>query len=133
MRSEVYSTCSVCVCVCLLSHISPLERLFVLKKKIVWVFLETTLFKTYGVKCKRKRTNILISSSLLWLNCDHVFWFNVHRSTSNYCMREYKHAYCSGQRYSTSSSVQSQLSTCTFQHLHTHVIYAESSALQCIY
>ena len=51
MRSEGY--CSwVCLCVCLLSHISPLERLFVLKtlsrtqratkvKKFVGVFSET--------------------------------------------------------------------------------------------
>ena len=31
MRSEGYCSCRVCVCVCLLSHISPLERLFVLK------------------------------------------------------------------------------------------------------
>ena len=31
MRSEGYCSCRVCVCVCLLSHISLLERLFVLK------------------------------------------------------------------------------------------------------
>ena len=51
---------SVCVCVCLLSQISPLERLFVLKilslsgqrrSKICGVFSETAPFKSYGVIC----------------------------------------------------------------------------------
>ena len=51
MRSEGYCSRSVCVSVCLLSHISPTERLFVLKtlsrtqratkvKKIVGIFLK---------------------------------------------------------------------------------------------
>ena len=51
---------------------------------------------------------MLIRSSLLWLNSDRVFLFDVQRSTSGYCMREYKHAYCSAQSYSASSSVQTQ-------------------------
>ena len=52
---------SVCLCVCLLSHISPLERLLVLKilshstgnrgQKICGVFSETAPFKRYGVIC----------------------------------------------------------------------------------
>ena len=55
---------SVCLCVCLLSHISLLERLFVLKilsctqrateVKICGVFFETAPFKSYGVKHKLK-------------------------------------------------------------------------------
>ena len=101
------------MCVCLLSHISPLERLFVLKilsrtqrttkiKKFVF-FFQTAPFKSYGVKRKRK-SQLLIR----WLTRDQVFLFDVQRSTSGYCMREYKHAYCSGQYYSASSSVQSQ-------------------------
>ena len=57
---------SVCLCVCLLSHISPTERLFVLKtlsrtqratkvKKFVhWDLLETTAFKSYAAKHERK-------------------------------------------------------------------------------
>ena len=51
---------------------------------------------------------MLIRSSLLWLTHDQVFLFDVQRSTSGYCMREYKYAYCSGQSYSASSSVHSQ-------------------------
>ena len=51
---------------------------------------------------------MLIRSSLLWLSRNQVFLFDVQQSTSGYCMREYKHAYCSGQSYSASSSVQSQ-------------------------
>ena len=66
------------------------------------------MFKSYGLKSS-VRANILIRSSLLWLTCDQVFLFDVQRSTSSYCMREQKHVYCSGQSYSASSSVQSQL------------------------
>ena len=51
---------------------------------------------------------MLIRSSLLWLTCDQVFLFDVQRSTSDYSMKEYKHAYCSGQSHSASSNVQSQ-------------------------
>ena len=51
---------------------------------------------------------MLIRSSLLWLTRDQVFLFDVQRGTSGYCMREYKHTYCSGKSYSASSSVQSQ-------------------------
>ena len=56
---------SVCLSVCLLSHISPMERLFVLKtlsrtqratkvKKIYGDFPETTAFKSYTAKHERK-------------------------------------------------------------------------------
>ena len=68
------------------------------------VFFETAPFKSYGVKRKPKSQY----ASLLWLTHDQVFLFDVQRSTSGYCMREYKYAYCSGQSYSASSSVQSQ-------------------------
>ena len=69
---------------------------------------------------------MLIRSSLLWLTHDQVFLFDVQRSTSGYCMREYKYAYCSGQSYSlgASSSVQSQprfQSHVPFQHEYCHV------------
>ena len=46
---------------------------------------------------------MLIRSSLLWLTRDQVFLLDVQRSTSGYCMREYKHGYCSGQSNSASS------------------------------
>ena len=52
---------------------------------------------------------MLIRSSLLRLTRDRVFLFDVQRGTSGYCMRHYKHGYCSGQSCSASSSVQSQL------------------------
>ena len=65
--------CHVSLCVCLLSHISLLERLFVLKilsrtqramyVKIFVGFSETAPFKSYGVKHKRKR-QLLIRSGL---------------------------------------------------------------------
>ena len=45
----------------------------------------------------------------------------VSRENTRVQSQEYKHAYCSGQSY-----------TCAFQCSHMHVIYAESSALQCI-
>ena len=61
---------------------------------------------------------MLIRSSLLWLTRDQVFLFGVQRSTSGYCMRQYKHGYCSGQSSSASSSVQSV----PFQHSRTRVI-----------
>ena len=51
---------------------------------------------------------MLIRSSLLWLTRDQVFLFDVQRSTSGYCMREYKHGYCSGQSNSASSSVYTE-------------------------
>ena len=37
---------------------------------------------------------MLIRSSLLWLTRDQVFLLDVQRSTSGYCMKEYKHGYC---------------------------------------
>ena len=76
-------------------------------QNICGVFFETALFSSYGVKRKRK-SQLLIRSSQLLLTHDQVFLFDVQRNTSGYCMREYKHAYCSGQSYSASSSVQSQ-------------------------
>ena len=36
---------------------------------------------------------MLIRSSLLWLTHDQVFLLDIQRSTSGYCMREYKHGY----------------------------------------
>ena len=69
-------------------------------QNICGVFFETAPFKSYGVK--------------------PVFLFDVQRSTSSYCMREYKHAYCSDQSYSASSSVQSQFQP--LQHSRTRVI-----------
>ena len=68
---------------------------------------------------------MLIRSSLLWLTSDQVFLFDVQRSTSGYCMREYKHAYCFSQSYSASSSVQSQPECqwhVPFQHSRTRVL-----------
>ena len=64
-RVTVLGLVCVCLSVCLLSHISLLERLFVLKilsctqwamevQKICGVFFETTPFKSYGVKRKLK-------------------------------------------------------------------------------
>ena len=58
-------------CVCLLSHISPMERLFVLKtlsrtqratkvKKICGDLPETTAFKSYAVKHERKSQLLII-------------------------------------------------------------------------
>ena len=76
-------------------------------QKICGVFFKTAPFKSYGVKRKLK-SQLLIRSSLLWLTRDQVFLLDVQRSTSGYCMREYKHGYCSGQSNSASSSVQSQ-------------------------
>ena len=73
-------------------------------QKLCGVFFETAPLKSYGVKHKRK-SQLLIRSSLPRLTRDQVFLFDVQRSTSGYCMREYRHAYCSGQ---ASSSVQSQ-------------------------
>ena len=48
MHSEDYSSCCVCECVCLLSHISPLELLFVVTEgnkgqNICGVFYENAL------------------------------------------------------------------------------------------
>ena len=105
----------VCLCVC---HISLLECLFVLKilSHTQWA-TEVKKFVGFSLKplCSRvmawnagETANMLIKSSLLWLTCNQVFLFDVQRSTSGYWMREYKHAYCSGQSYSASSSVQSQ-------------------------
>ena len=54
-------------------------------------FFETAPFKRYSLKCKRK-SQLQIRSSL-WLTSDQVFLFDVQRSTSDYYMREYKHAY----------------------------------------
>ena len=75
------------------------------------VFFETAPFKSYGVKGKLK-SQLLIRSSP---TRDQVFLFDVQRSTSGYCMRQYKHGYCSGQSYSASGSVQSQPHV-PFQH-----------------
>ena len=105
----------VCVCLCVTSHFwsvcSTWKYCRVLsgqrRSKSLWVFFETAPFKSYGVKRKRK-SQLLIRSSLLWLTSDQVFLFDVQQSTSGYCMREYKHRYCSGQSYSASSSVQTQ-------------------------
>ena len=124
MRSEGYGTWScvcvcVCVCVCLSvkSHLTSgasvrPENTVVYSagnggQKICGVFFETAPFNSYGVKRKLK-SQLLIRPSLLWLTHDQVLLFNVQRSTSGYCMREYKHGYCSVQSYSASSSVQSQ-------------------------
>ena len=100
----------VSLCLSVKSHLTsgasvPPENTVV--ENICGVFFETTPFKSYGVKRKRK-SQLLIRSSLLWLTPYQVFLFDVQRSTSGYCMREYKHAYSSGQSYSASSSVQSQ-------------------------
>ena len=110
---------SVCLCVCLSvkSHLTSgasvrPENTVVYSagnggQKICGVFFETAPFKSYGVKRKLK-SQLLIRSSLLWLTRDQVFLLDVQRSTSGYCMRHYKHGYCSGQSNSASSSVQSQ-------------------------
>ena len=87
-------------------------------QNICGVFFETAPFKSYGVKRKLK-SQLLIRSSLLWLTRDQVFLLDVQRSNSDYCMREYKHGYCSGQSNSASSSVQSQPSHVPFQHSRT--------------
>ena len=118
-RVTVVGLCvCVCLCVCLLSHISPLEHLFVLKilsrtqratevKKFVGFSLKPLRSRVMAWNAS-ERANMLIRSSLLWLTRDQVFLFEVQRSTCGYCMREYKHGYCSGQTYSASSSVQNQ-------------------------
>ena len=68
---------------------------------------------------------MLIRSSLLQLTHDQVFLFDVERSTSSYCMREYKHAYCSIKAivllavYRANLEFQSHV---PFQHLRMHVI-----------
>ena len=71
---------------------------------------------------------MLIRSSLLWLTSGRVFLFDVQRSTSGYCTREYKHAYCSGQSYSASSSVESQprvsIAGAFPEFVHTHYRFA---------
>ena len=98
-------------------------------QKICGVFFETAPFKSYGVKRKLKSQY----ASLLWLTHDQVFLLDVQRSTSSYCMREYKYGYCSGQSYSASSSVQSQFQLhVPFQHSRTRskiCARAEGSAL----
>ena len=80
----------VCLSVCLLSHISLLEHLFVLKilsrtqratevKNFVgFSQFETASFKSYGVK-RRRKSQLLIRSSLLWLILDQVFLFAKHQ------------------------------------------------------
>ena len=90
-------------------------------QKVCGVFFEIAPFKSYGVKGS-ERANMLIRSSLLWLTSDRVFLFDVQRSTSGYCMREYKHAYCSGQSYSASSSNLEFQSHVPFQNSRTRVI-----------
>ena len=131
MRSEGYGTWScVCVCVCVCVSVCLSVCLSVKShltsgasvrpentvtysagnggQKVCGVFFETAPFKSYGVKRKRK-SQLLIRSSLLWLTSDQVFLFDVQQRTSGYCTREYKHRYCcSRQSYSASSSVQSQ-------------------------
>ena len=65
MRRRVTVVGSVSVSVCLLSHISPLERLVRPENTVTYsagnggqiicgVFFKTALFKSYGVKRKRK-------------------------------------------------------------------------------
>ena len=96
MRSEGTILSRVCVCVCVKSHLTSgasvrPENAVVYSvgnggQKICGVFFETALFKSYGVKRKRK-SQLLIRSSLLWLTHDQVFLFDVQQSTSGYCMR----------------------------------------------
>ena len=116
MRSEGYGSC-VCVCVCVrvcLSVKSNITSGASVRpentvtysasnggQNICGGFFETAPFRSYSVKRKLK-SQLLIRSSLL---CDQVFLFDVQQNTSGYCMREYKHAYFSGQSYSASSSV----------------------------
>ena len=60
MRSEGYSGRSVCVClsVCLLSHISPTERLFVLKT-LSRTQRATKVKKFVGICLKRLRSRVM--------------------------------------------------------------------------
>ena len=133
-RVTVVGCVCMCVCVCLSvkSHhtsgasVRPENTVTYSAgnggQKICGVFFETAPFKSYGVKRKRK-SQLLIRSSLLWLTSDQVFLFDVQRSTSGYCMREYKHAYCSGQSYSASSSCTEPTSSYVpFQNSRTRVI-----------
>ena len=123
MRRRVTVVGSVCLCLCVCqsvclsvnltsgASVRP-ENTVVYSagnggQNICGVFFETAPFKSYGVKRKLK-SQLLIRSSLLWLTRDQVFLLDVQRSTSGYCMREYKYEYCSGQSNSASSSVQSQ-------------------------
>ena len=94
-------------------------------QKICGGFFETAPFKSFGVKGKLK-SQLLIRSSP---TRDQVFLFDVQRSTSGYCMRQYKHGYCSGQSYSASSSVQSQ-SHVPFPHSCTRVIGSSTCAFK---
>ena len=61
MRSEGYSTwvcLSVCLCVCLLSHISPTEHLFVLKT-LSRTQRATKVKKFVGICLKRLRSRVM--------------------------------------------------------------------------
>ena len=58
MRSEGYSSCSVCVSVCLLSHISPTERLFILKT-LSRTQRATKVKKFVGICLKRLRSRVM--------------------------------------------------------------------------
>ena len=58
MRSEGYCSRSVCLCVCLLSHISPMKRLFVLKT-LSCTQRETKVNKFVGICLKGLRSRVI--------------------------------------------------------------------------
>ena len=58
MRSEGYCSLSVCLFVCLLSHISPMKRLFVLKT-LSRTQRATKVKKFVGICLKRLRSKVI--------------------------------------------------------------------------
>ena len=63
MRSEGYCSWSVCLFVCLLSHISPMERLLVLKT-LSRTQRETKVKKFVGICLKRLRSRVMRRSNI---------------------------------------------------------------------